>query len=444
MGALVSNFLFMEEKFPVLEKLGTLAESYLYSDPNACLYKMGALAETIVNYMFELDNIIPGKDDATQANRVKRLLREGLISKEINDIFYLIRIRRNEAVHAGYDSFNKCVTLLEMTYTLSVWFMQVYGDVEYKPIQFVLPDDISKQANYQKLIEENERLAADLEKMQAAVLSKLAHRHMHDSERRKHAEKASRNLRFSEKGLRYLTDELLRDKNGPSLRPYQIKAIEKAEAAVAEGKRTVLIAMASGTGKTRTMLGIIYRFLKTGRFRKILFLVDRIDPGEQTSDIFKELKIEGLTTLDEIYDVSNIDDAFTDGNIFRESKIHVATVQNLVKRIICNDTESMPPVTDYDLIIADESRNDYISKYHLAIEYFDAVKIVLTSNPASNTVEIFGDPVFEYSYQRAVDDGYLIKTPDDNSIEAIAAQLEAAANLIMSAAKKLRNLGGRT
>ena len=45
------NFTFLSQMFPAVENLGTLAESYLYSDPNTCLYKMGVLAETIVNYM---------------------------------------------------------------------------------------------------------------------------------------------------------------------------------------------------------------------------------------------------------------------------------------------------------------------------------------------------------------------------------------------------------
>ena len=56
----------------------------------------------------------------------------------------------------------------------------------------------------------------------------------------------------------------------------------------------ILLAMATGTGKTRTVLGMIYRFLKTNRFRRILFLVDRTSLGEQASDVFKEVKLEDL------------------------------------------------------------------------------------------------------------------------------------------------------
>ncbi|MBQ3301015.1 MAG: DEAD/DEAH box helicase family protein, partial [Eggerthellaceae bacterium] len=77
---------------------------------------------------------------------------------------------------------------------------------------------------------------------------------------------------------RRLADEpydLLRDKDGLNLREYQIKAVAAAEKAVIAGKPSALIAMATGTGKTRTALAMIYRFLATDRFRRILFLVDR-------------------------------------------------------------------------------------------------------------------------------------------------------------------------
>jgi type I restriction enzyme R subunit len=60
--------------------------------------------------------------------------------------------------------------------------------------------------------------------------------------------------------------DLLRDKDGLNLREYQIEAIEAAEHAIIEGKSTVLLSMATGTGKTRTILGMIYRFVKTRRF----------------------------------------------------------------------------------------------------------------------------------------------------------------------------------
>jgi type I restriction enzyme R subunit len=215
----------------------------------------------------------------------------------------------------------------------------------------------------------------------------------------------------------------MHDADGLNLRPYQIEVIEKAENAIVEGRQTALLAMATGTGKTRTVLGMMYRFLKSGRFRRILFLVDRTALGEQAQDVFKEVKLEDLMTLHEIYDIKHLDDKVFD----KETRIHVATVQSLVKRILYNDTDTVPSVTDYDLIIVDEahrgyildkemgedelfyrSQVDYVSKYRSVIDYFDAAKIALTATPALHTTEIFGKPVFEYSYRRAVVEGFLV------------------------------------
>lgn len=585
----MSNFAFLAKTFPALEKLGSLAEVYLYSDPNSCLYKMGILAETIVNYMFELDGMIPPETDNTPANRIKILKREGMLPREVSDILYALRTKRNEAVHEGYDSFEDCKILLQMAHTLAVWFMQTYGDYTYEPTDFIFAEETRNQADHQKLVEENEKLSSQLEKAKAASLSTSIDTSITITERKKRADKAVNNLMLSEKETRFLIDEqlrrvgweadsenlryskgtrpqkgrniaiaewptestvckwgnadyalfaglklvgvveakathkdvpsvidnqcrdysmgikkedeqyviwswgaykapflfatngrpylkqlvtksgiwfrdarqdsnipkvlqgwidpqglldmlekdvsaanqnlietpydLLRDPDGLNLRPYQIEAIEKAEAAVIKGKPTALLAMATGTGKTRTVLGMIYRFLKSGRFKRILFLVDRTALGEQAQDVFKEVKIEDLMTLDEIYNIKNLDDI----DIDRETKIHVATVQSLVKRILYNETDSIPSVTDYDLIVVDEAhrgyildkemgddeklyRNqmDYVSKYRSVIEYFDSVKIALTATPALHTTEIFGKPVFEYSYRRAVIEGFLV------------------------------------
>ena len=225
------------------------------------------------------------------------------------------------------------------------------------------------------------------------------------------------------RALEQLPYDLLRDKDGLNLRDYQLRAIQAAEKAVTEGKNAALLAMATGTGKTRTVLGMIYRFLKTGRFKRILFLVDRTALGEQALDVFKEVKLEDLMPLADIYNIKGLEDK----EIERETRIQVATVQGMVKRILYNEGETMPGVSDYDLIIVDEAhrgylldrqmgdtellyrdQRDYQSKYRSVIAYFDAVKIALTATPALQTTEIFGQPVFKYSYREAVIEGYLV------------------------------------
>lgn len=225
------------------------------------------------------------------------------------------------------------------------------------------------------------------------------------------------------RALEQMPFDLLRDKDGLNLRDYQLRAIQAAEQTIMDGKNTALLAMATGTGKTRTVLGMIYRFLKTSRFKRILFLVDRTALGEQALDVFKEVKLEDLMPLADIYNIKGLEDK----EIERETRIQVATVQGMVKRILYNDGETMPAVNDYDLIIIDEAhrgylldkemgdtellyrdQRDYQSKYRSVIEYFDAVKIALTATPALQTTEIFGQPVFKYTYREAVIEGYLV------------------------------------
>lgn len=232
-----------------------------------------------------------------------------------------------------------------------------------------------------------------------------------------------RDLDAANGALAAMSRDFLSDKNGLNLRPYQIEAIVAAETAVREGRDKVLLSMATGTGKTRTILGLIYRFLKSGRFKRILFLVDRSALGEQAQDVFREVKLEDLLTLDAIYNIKNLEDRSID----KETRIHVATVQSLVKRILYNEEDTIPAVSDYDLIVVDEahrgyildkelgedeilyrSQDDFISKYRAVIDYFDAVKVAMTATPALHTSEIFGPPVFSYSYREAVIEGYLV------------------------------------
>ena len=228
----------------------------------------------------------------------------------------------------------------------------------------------------------------------------------------------------ADKRLAALPSDFLTDKAGLNLRDYQIRAITACEEAVREGGKTILLAMATGTGKTRTVLGLMYRFLKSGRFRRILFLVDRNALGVQALDVFRDVKLEELHPLEEIYCIKGL----ADRDIDRETRVHVATVQGMVKRILYSgEADTMPAVTDYDLVIVDEAhrgyildremsdeeelyrdQRDYQSKYREVIDYFQAVKIGLTATPALQTTEIFGLPVFSYTYTEAVVDGYLV------------------------------------
>jgi type I restriction enzyme R subunit len=211
---------------------------------------------------------------------------------------------------------------------------------------------------------------------------------------------------------------------GFSLRPYQQSAIQAVEAGIADGTREMLLAMATGTGKTKTCIALIYRLLKVKRFRRVLFLVDRSALGEQAANAFKDTRMESLQTFADIFGIKELDEQTPES----DTAVHIATVQGMVQRVLYPSEGVNPPAVDqYDCIIVDEchrgylldrelsdielgfrSYEDYISKYRKILEYFDAFKIGLTATPALHTTEIFGAPLFTYSYREAVIDGYLI------------------------------------
>lgn len=578
-----SNFAFLKSHFPVLANFGILAEKYCYSDSNSCIMKLGMIGETIVNLMLTYDKIkIP--TDCNAVTKIKILALQGLLTPDLSDILHALRKARNKAAHTNYENIKEGQTLLEMAYSLCEWFMQTYGDLQYKHCKFVMPTEADAQsitdnddkAAEQKMLEETEKIAAAAKAVAADERRKRAlaaasqrqkseaeTRYMIDTQLRKVGWEAdTENLRYgkgirpqkgknlaiaewptlssagnkgradyalfageklvavieakaehkdipsvidyqckeyaqnirpedekyvittwgkykapfvfatngrpylaqletksgiwfldlresanmpkalrgwispdgmlkllesdiekADKALQILPYDFLRDKDGLNLRQYQLNAIQAAENAVINGQKNILLAMATGTGKTRTVLGMIYRFLKTGRFNRILFLVDRTALGEQAEDVFNEVKLEDLKTLNDIYDIKTLEDAVFED----ETKVHIATVQGMVKRLLYNDEERQPSVTDYDLIVIDEAHRgylldkemgedellyrdqlDYQSKYRMVIEYFDAVKIALTATPALHTTQIFGKPVFKYTYREAVIEGYLV------------------------------------
>lgn len=123
----MSNFEFLEKDWPLLAKIGVMSEGYLYNDPNACLYKLGLLAEQIVSYICDINGIIISEENENQAGRIRALKNKGLLPKDIDDILYALRINRNQAVHSNLDSFDKASLMLELAHKLCIWFQQTYG-----------------------------------------------------------------------------------------------------------------------------------------------------------------------------------------------------------------------------------------------------------------------------------------------------------------------------
>lgn len=212
---------------------------------------------------------------------------------------------------------------------------------------------------------------------------------------------------------------------GFTMRDFQIRAIQAIESALEdETRRSLLLAMATGTGKTKTAIALVYRLLKTKRFRRVLFLVDRNALGGQAGDAFIETRMESLQTFADIFDIKGLKDMDVDSG----TRVHIATVQAMVARVLDPEDPSLVPAVDqYDLIVVDEchrgyildrelseqeqrfrSFDDYVSKYRRVLDHFDAVKIGLTATPALHTTQIFGASTFEYGYREAVVDGYLV------------------------------------
>ena len=579
---MANNFSFLSEKFPSLASLGSHAEKYCYDDSNSCLIKLGMIGETIVNLIISTEKLNVSSD-ANAADRIRIILHEDLITDDLANILHELRKNRNKAAHEQYASVEKGKSLLEATYGLCEWFMQVYGDYSYEHRDFVMPSKESvieitelpkeeeavlvqndlikaslsnnltleerknrviKFANQRKISEAETRMLIDAQlrkvgwevdsqelryskgtrpqkghnmaiaewptnstvgktgyadyalfigtKMVATIEAKAIHKDIPsvidyqckdysrnikdidapyllgnwgdfkvpftfatngrsyikqfatksgiwflDLREPSNAPKAlggwisplgiedmlKKDIQEANNNLRSKSLDVLTDKDGLNLREYQIDAILAAEKAIMKGQDKVLLAMATGTGKTRTVLGMIYRFLDSKRFNRVLFLVDRNSLGIQAQDVFNEVKLENLLPLTDIFDVKGLDEKI----IEKDTKVHIATVQSMVKRIIYNEDDTMPSVSDYDLIIIDEAhrgyildkemtddevtfrdQNDYQSKYRSVIEYFDGVKIALTATPALHTTEIFGPPVYTYTYREAVIEGYLV------------------------------------
>lgn len=211
---------------------------------------------------------------------------------------------------------------------------------------------------------------------------------------------------------------------GLALRPYQEQAIGAIEQALAQDQRAMLVAMATGTGKTRLAIALLYRLLSAKRFRRICFVVDRSALGQQSEDAFRTTKMVSAKAFADIFGLQGLGNITPDP----ETKVHICTIQGLVKRVLyASDRATIPPINQYDLLVIDEchrgylldrelsdgelsfrNQEDYVSKYRRVLEHFDAVKIGLTATPALHTTQIFGEPIFKYSYRTAVIDGYLI------------------------------------
>jgi type I restriction enzyme, R subunit len=230
----------------------------------------------------------------------------------------------------------------------------------------------------------------------------------------------------------------------PMIRPYQKDANRAIEGAITDRKQKMLVAMATGTGKTYTLVNQIYRLMKSGTSKRILFLVDRRALAAQAVRAFASFEAEPGLKFDKIYEVYSQrffrddlgeDDKF-DPKVLPSSYlispkpghafVYVCTIQRMTINLfgrnavfglgdesIDDDAEVLPiPNHAFDCIIADECHRGYtsaeLSVWRQTLDHFDAVKIGLTATPAAHTTAYFGHPVYRYEYERAVREGFLV------------------------------------
>lgn len=235
--------------------------------------------------------------------------------------------------------------------------------------------------------------------------------------------------------------------NPPShskLRDYQKEANTAIENAIADGKRQMLVAMATGTGKTFTAVNQCYRLLKSQTARRILFLVDRRALAAQAVRAFSVFEPEPNKKFDQIFEVYSNKfqkDDFGDDEPFdpkimprdyllnpqpKHTFVYVCTIQRMAIEIlgrqavfsedgddIDDDVEPLNiPIHAFDILFADECHRGYTSAeqsfWRAVLDHYDSIRVGLTATPASHTKAYFKDIVFRYTYEQALREGHLV------------------------------------
>jgi len=229
----------------------------------------------------------------------------------------------------------------------------------------------------------------------------------------------------------------------PGLRPYQIEANQAIEDAIAAGHRRMLVTMATGTGKTLMTVNEIYRLMRSGAARRVLFLVDRRALAAQTVRAFGSYEAEPGLKFDKVYPVysqrfqqTDLGDEAFDPNVMPntlltkpklgDAFVYISTIQRMTMNLfggeaaVTIDGEAVEadiekldiPIHAFDLIVADECHRGYSAKeraiWRDTLDHFDAIKVGLTATPAAHTMAYFEKLAFRYDYDQAVRDGYLV------------------------------------
>lgn len=188
-------------------------------------------------------------------------------------------------------------------------------------------------------------------------------------------------------------------------RYYQRNAVNRTVEAIADGKDRLLLVMATGTGKTYTAFQIVYRLLRSGMKKRILYLADR--------NILVDQSIEqDFSPLEKT--IHKIDFAHDDIKKIMSYEVNFALYHQMVGQ---NDEEHFRffPPEFFDLIIVDECHRGSAkedSKWRRVLEYFNtATQIGMTATPKESetvsNIDYFGEPIYTYSLKQGIEDGFL-------------------------------------
>ena len=189
-------------------------------------------------------------------------------------------------------------------------------------------------------------------------------------------------------------------------RYYQRVAINRTVDAVSRGENRLLLVMATGTGKTYTAFQIVYRLLKSGIKRKILYLADRNILVDQSIQ-------QDFSPLEKVIHKINV--AKDDKSALTSYQVYFSLYQQLVGD---DDKEHFSELFDkdfFDLIIVDECHRGSAkeeSRWRRILEYFSsATQIGMTATPKETTytsnITYFGEPIYTYSLRNGIEDGFL-------------------------------------
>lgn len=213
------------------------------------------------------------------------------------------------------------------------------------------------------------------------------------------------------------------------LRPAQIKAIRNLETSFKDNRPKALIQMATGAGKTFTACTFVYRLLKHADAKRILFVVDTKNLGEQAEQEFlKYQPTDDNRKFTELYNVQRLNSSY----IASDSQVCISTIQRLYSILKGEELEEsaeeenpnekswqwqkkepMPveynaknPIQQFDFIIIDECHRSIYNLWKQVLDYYDAFLIGLTATPDKRTFGFFNENVVsEYTYEESVADG---------------------------------------